>query len=263
MERLSPGLGTGARFWDSRARRYAARCPVEDAARDPLLRRLRRAGGRHGTFLDVGAGTGRFTLNLAAHRGRVTAVDPSPRMLRILRRQAATRGLSDLIRPVLGRWEDVEVEPAHVAFSSYVLPAVEDAPLFLAKLSDHAWGEVFLYLGAFSMDAVLDPLWRYFHGAPRRPGPSYLDAVAVLHQLGLAPEVEVVELPNRTRFDTLAAATREYADYLLLPNERALRRELQGLLAGWLIKREGRLAPPLRFVPAAIIRWEGTAGPEP
>ena len=35
--------------------------------------------------------------------------------------------------------------------------------------------------------------------------------------------------------------------------------ELSGLLANWLVKRGDRWAPPLRYVPAAILRWRGTA----
>jgi SAM-dependent methyltransferase len=248
----------GPRFWDSRARRFAERLTVEAAAEDPFLQRVDASGGPHGTFIDVGAGTGRFTVNLATPGRHVTAVDPSPGMLKILRRQASERAVSGQIRTVLGRWEDVEVEPADVVFSSYVVSIVEDAPPFLAKLTATSSREVYLYLGAFSMDAVMDPLWRHFHGAPRRPGPSYLDAIAVLQELGISPEVEVVELPNRTRYDTLGEAAKEYADYLALPAQRPVRRELEGLLASWLIKRDGQLAPPLRYVPAAVIRWAGT-----
>ncbi|MDQ3409832.1 MAG: hypothetical protein M3469_07635, partial [Actinomycetota bacterium] len=77
---------------------------------------------------------------------------------------------------------------------------------------------VVLYLGAYSADAVLDPLWRHFHGAPRTPGPSYLDALAVLRELGIAPQVKVVEIPNRRRFATIEDAVEHYRDWLLLPD---------------------------------------------
>ena len=257
MERLDPGRGvTGAAYWDSRARRFAARMSLEAAATDPFLRRVRRTVGRRTTVLDVGAGPGRFALTLAPHVAEVTAVDPSSAMLALLRRQARTRGITN-VRCVEGRWEDVEVPAADVAFSSYVLPLVEDAPRFLAKLTAAARRRAYLYLGAFSADAVFDPLWRHFHGAPRKPGPTYLDAVAVLRELGLEPAVEVVEVPSRTRFATLAEAVKEYRDYLVLPDTRAARRELQGLLESWLVRQDGALRPPLPALPAAVISWGG------
>jgi SAM-dependent methyltransferase len=254
MEGLQPGRGAlGAAFWDSRARRFA-RTTLSTATGDPLLKRLRRATGRRSTVLDVGSGPGRFTLALAPHVARVTAVDPSGRMLAICRREARARRLAN-VELVHGPWEDVEVEPAEVAFSSFVLSLVADAPRFLRKLDGAATRRVFLYLGAYSADAVFDPLWRHFHGRPRKPGPTYLDAVDVLRELGVKPEVEVVEVPSRARFDTAAQAAKEYADWLLVPDTVEARRELRGLLSSWLVPRDGALGPPLRSTPAAIISW--------
>ena len=256
LERLDPGRGaTGAAYWDSRARRFAARMSPEAAATDPFLRRVRRSVGRRSTVLDVGSGPGRFALNLAPHVAEVVAVDPSAAMLRLLRRQARSRGL-DNVRCVEGRWESVEVPPADVAFSSYVLPLVEDAPRFLAKLTGAARRRAFVYLGAFSADALFDPLWRHFHGAPRKPGPTYLDAVAVLREMGLEPAVEVVEVPSHTTFATVAEAVKEYRDHLVVPDTAPARRELQGLLESWLVRRDGALRPPWRALPAAVISWE-------
>ncbi|MDQ4069024.1 MAG: methyltransferase domain-containing protein [Actinomycetota bacterium] len=255
MERLQPGRGAvGAAFWDGRARRYAARMTTSTATSDPFHKRLRKATGRRSTVLDVGAGPGRFTLALAPHVAAVTAVDPSRGMLDICRRQARKLGLAN-VTCVHGRWEEVDVPPADVAFSSYVLPLVADAPRFLGKLDAAAKDRAFLYLGAFSFDAVFDPLWRHFHGTPRKPGPTYLDAVDVLRELGLSPEVEVVEVPSRARFKSAAEAAREYRDQLCLPDAPEVRKELRGLLADWLVPRDGALGPPLRSVPAAIISW--------
>lgn len=255
MERLQPGRGAlGAAFWDSRAKRFAARMPPSSATADPFYRRLRRATGRRSTVLDVGAGPGRFTLALAPHVAAVTAVDPSGGMLDICRRQARKLGLAN-VTCVHGRWEETEVDGADVAFSSYVLPLVADAPRFLRKLDAAAAERAFLYLGAFSADAVMDPLWRHFHGSPRKPGPTYLDAVDVLKELGLEPQVEVVEVPSRARFKTAAEAARDYRDQLCLPDTPEVRKELRGLLADWLVPRQGALGPPLKTVPAAIVSW--------
>ena len=255
MERLQPGRGAlGADFWDGRAKRYASRLPVETATSDPFFRRLRRATGRRSTVLDVGSGPGRFTLALAPHVGAVTAVDPSGGMLDICRRQARKLAL-DNVTCVQGRWEEVRVPPAHVVFSSFVVTLVADAPRFLRKLDAAATERAFLYLGAYTADAVMDPLWRHFHGRSRRPGPTYLDAVHVLRELGLAPDVEVVEVPTRGRFKTVAAAARSYREELCLPDTPEVRKELRGLLGHWLIRRDEHLAAPLKTVPAAIISW--------
>jgi SAM-dependent methyltransferase len=255
MERLQPGRGQlGAASWDARAKRFASRMTVDTATVDPFYRRLRKASGRRSTVLDVGAGPGRFTLALAPHVAAVTAVDPSARMLDICRRKARRLGLEN-VGCVHGRWEDAVVAPADLAFSSYVLPLIADAPRFLAKLDAAAGERALLYLGAFSLDAVLDPLWRHFHGRPRKPGPTYLDAVDVLRELGLAPDVEVVEVPTRARFSTLAAAAKDYREQLCVPDTPEARRELRTLLSSWLVPRGDALGPPLRTTPAAILSW--------
>ncbi len=255
MERLQPGRGAlNPSFWDSRAKRFAAHMPVASVAGDPLYRRLRKATGRRSTVLDVGAGPGRFTLGLAPHVASVTAVDPAGKMLDICRRQAAKVGLTN-VTVVHSRWEDAEVAPADVAFSSYVVTLVPDAARFLAKVDAAATQRAFLYLGAYTADAIMDPLWRHFHGTSRKPGPTYLDAVDVLRELGIKPEVEVVEVATRGRFKSVADAAKDYRDQLCVPDTPEVRKELRGLLEHWLIRRGDALAAPLKTVPAAVISW--------
>ena len=255
MERLQPGRGAlNAGFWDTRATRFAKRLPVSSVAGDPLLRRLRQATGRRSTVLDVGAGSGRFTMALAPRVSAVTAVDISAGMLDVCRRQAKKLGLAN-VSTVHARWEDAEVEPADVAFSSYVVTLVPDAARFLTKLDRAATERAFLYLGAYTADAIMDPLWRHFHGASRKPGPTYLDAADVLRELGLRPEVEVVEVNTRGRFKNLADAAKDYRDQLCLPDTPAVRKELRGLLEHWLVQRGDGLGAPLKTVPAAVISW--------
>ena len=259
VERLSPGRGSfSGAFWDRRADRYAANVKATDIERDPFLRALRRATDPAGTAIDVGAGTGRFALGLAGGVRHVTAVDPSAGMLAILRRHAEQAGVTN-VTTVQGTWEEAATQVADVVFSAFVLTLVPDARRFVSKLDAAARDHVVLYLGAYSADAVLDPLWRHFHGAPRTPGPSYLDALAVLRELGIAPQVKVVEIPNRRRFATIEDAVEHYRDWLLLPDTTDVKGELAALLATWLLGRRGALRSPLRAQPAAIVRWRAGA----
>ncbi|HET7487741.1 MAG TPA: class I SAM-dependent methyltransferase [Acidimicrobiales bacterium] len=251
---LSPGPGPEQpEFWDQRARRAG---PVVGgpATGDPLLSRLRKATGRRSTVLDVGSGPGRFSLALAPRVARVVAVDVSSGMLEVLAGRATKLGLSN-VETVHGRWPDVEVEQADVAVCSYVLPLVADAEGFLRRLDAVTARRVFLYLGAASLDLAVDPFWRHFHGSRRKPGPTYLDAVEVLADLGIAADVEIVELPSRVRHRSVAAAARTYREQLLLEDTAANRAELRRLLRPWLVQEHDGLRPPLRTTPAAIVSW--------
>ncbi len=247
---------TRREFWDGRAQRFAERT-AGTAARDPFLRRVERVVRPGAHVVDVGSGPGRFTLALAPHVRRVTAVDLSPVMLELVRRQAREQRLGN-VRTVAARWQEADVAPADVLICSYVLPLIADADEFLAKIEalrkrDH--GVAFVYMNAMSADALTDPLWRRFHGRPRRPGPTYLDALGVLRELGLDAVAEVVEVPTTLRFTSVAEAADHYADLLLLGDDPEGKVELRRLLTGWLAGRSGALRPPLPAVPAAILRW--------
>ena len=254
MERLDPGRGAvGPSFWNSRARRFARSQPG-DTRKDPLYARLVRASGARSTVLDVGAGAGRFALALAPKVGRVVAVDSSEVMVGIITKRARDQGL-DNVETVVGAWPAVEVGPADVTICSYVLPLVADAARFLRRLDEVTTGRAFLYLNATSFDLLSDPMWRHFHDKPRKPAPTYLDAVAILAELGIRADVEIVEIPTRSRFATVNAAVKAYRDQLVLPDDAAVRRELRTILSSWLVEDEGGLRPPLRSTPAAIVSW--------
>jgi len=254
-ERLAPSRGAmDSAFWDRRADRYDAAMKCTRIEGDPLLRRLRRLTDASTTVLDVGAGTGRFALALAPGVRHVTAVDLSEGMLAVARRDATDAHITNL-ETVHASWVQAAVEPADIVFCAYVLPLVPDAVPFLEKLDASARKRVLLYLGAWSQDAVLDPLWRHFHGTPRTPGPSHLDAFDMLGELGIAAQVTPVEIVGHRRFATIDEAVDQFREALLLADEPDVREELGRLLAMWLLGRRGAYRWPLRTMPAAIIHW--------
>lgn len=257
IERLSGGeVRIGPSFWDQRAERYGA-ITAPTATRDPLLGRVGRHVGHRTVVLDVGAGSGRFSLALAPRAAEVVAVDVSRGMLDVLREEADRQGL-DNIRTVHARWEEAVGISGDVAICSYVLPLIEDVAAFLTKLDQAAGRRVFLYLGAGGAELLIDPIWRYFHGSPREPAVTYLDAVAVLEELGIRPDVQIVEVPTMSRFATLDEAVEDYRTSLMLPDTDEAREELRALLASWLVRRDGALGVPATTMPAAIVSWEPT-----
>ena len=262
MERLQEGRGdVGGAYWDKRSRRIAKR-PLASADRDPMMSRLRREVGRSGraTVLDVGSGPGRLSVPIAPRARQVTAVDPSKKMLALLRRRAREAGVAN-VRTVHGNWQDVEVEAADVVVCAHVITLVPDVVPFVRKLDAAARKRVLLYVGGYAADGVLDPFWRRFHGRQRSPGASWVDALAMLEEIGLEVSVEVVELPTWSRHETLADAVEVYRDQLVLPRTKEVEIELTRLLGPWLQRHNGYLRAPFRTQPAAILGWVPSGTP--
>lgn len=261
MERLSPEADRiGPTFWDTRAERYAQRV-AGTAERDPFVRRARRHIGRRTVVLDVGAGTGRITVALAPRAREVVAIDPSAGMLEVLARDAERAGLTN-VRTLQAPWEESGDVVGDVAVCAYVLPIIEDVAPFLRKLDRAARRRVLISMAGASTDLLFDPIWRHFHGQPRAPGPTYLDAVAVLATLGVTADVDIVEVPARSRFPDLDEAVADYRRSLCLPDTAEARAELRPLLDDWLVQRGDGLGAPVRSLPAAVVSWtpQGPSG---
>ncbi|MCC7366083.1 MAG: methyltransferase domain-containing protein [Dehalococcoidia bacterium] len=86
---------------------------------EPLLDALRVLVQPGETWLDIGAGAGRYALALAVRAKELIAVDPSPGMLQALREQMADYGIAN-IRVVNALWPPEEPLGADVAMFSHV-----------------------------------------------------------------------------------------------------------------------------------------------
>ena len=116
-------------FWNSRAASF----PRFEAVDDTYEARMLRLAAENGvdfcgkTVLDVGCGSGMYTIRLAQQAALVTALDISEEMLRILMQDAAAQGLAN-IRPVLSDWQHfAPAERFQVVFASMTPALTDDA----------------------------------------------------------------------------------------------------------------------------------------
>ena len=244
---------TSADFWDRRARGFH-RTTRDTVVRDPFFARLRREVTPQTTILDVGAGTGRFTLALAPLVQHVTAVEPNAAMLDYLRQDMSEQGLNN-ISIVQTTWEDAPGNlSADMVICSHVLYPIMDIIPFLAKLQSAARRACYLYLRAEHIDALTAHLWRHFHGDERCLPPGYIHALDVLFEMGIYADVEIVKLPVSVRFPSLDVAVNELLEQLILPADERTRTQLRKLLEDWLVERDGMLVPPVEETICAIIK---------
>ncbi len=86
------------KFWNSRAETFPRYEEGEDSYEAGMLKAARSLGVvfKGAEVLAVGCGSGMYTIRLAKEAKRVTAVDISGEMLRILREDAAAQGLTNI-----------------------------------------------------------------------------------------------------------------------------------------------------------------------
>jgi SAM-dependent methyltransferase len=182
-----------------------------------LLDEIPDAGDR--TVLDVGCGAGAASLALAGEIAHVVGVDPASDMLAAFVAACLDRGVP--YEAVLGRWPDTahDAGPAALVLCHHVGYDTADLAGFAAGLTAAARTGVVLELHAEHPQAWLDPLWGRFHGLVRPDPPTADDALAVLTELGIDPQVERWTAEPRPAEDPEARAVR-VARRLCLPPER-------------------------------------------
>lgn len=247
---------TSADFWDRRARGFH-RATRESATDDPFYVFLRDRVTSQSSVLDVGAGTGRFTLALAPLVEHVTALEPNASMLDYMREELVARGTEN-VTLLQKSWEEAPSElRADIVMCSHVLYPILDIVPFLEKLHTASKHACYIYMRATSIDLLTAPLWRHFHQVERCLPPGYIHALDVLYELGIYAHVEVVAAPFVLSYPSLQNAEEELREQLILEDTEQTRTELKALLKEWLVADvDGSWHSPQQAMTSAILWWK-------
>ncbi len=164
---------------------------------EPVLDVLRSLVVPGETWLDIGAGAGRYALPLALLAARVIAVDPSRGMLDALRDGMTEHGIPN-IDVIEGRWPDVHPRPtADVTLIAHVSYDVEAIGPFLDAMEGAASRLCVAVLMERQPAALADPCWPAVHGESRSPLPALPEFVDLLRARGRDPEIRMMEREAR------------------------------------------------------------------
>jgi hypothetical protein len=156
------------------------------------------------TWLDIGAGAGRFALPLALHVRQVIAIDPSTSMLTALREQQAEHGITN-VRTIEGRWPPDRVlsrqlgrsPVADVALIAHVGYDVEAIGPFMDAMEAAARRRCVAVLMERQPASLADPFWLRVHGEERSGLPALPEFLALLRERGREHAVSM--LPQERR----------------------------------------------------------------
>lgn len=148
---------TNAATWDAAAERWAA-MPIASWDDDPFLKMLADEieFTRDLTVLDIGCGSGLYSLALAARAGHVTGTDISPKMVECARKKALEEGVNNVSFEVGDFNEDKRTERYDLVIA-HMTPAVRDGRTF-QKMMDLANEYVYVAKPCRRHDSVFDDL---------------------------------------------------------------------------------------------------------
>jgi molybdenum cofactor cytidylyltransferase len=176
---------------------------------DPVLDALLALVRSGETWLDIGAGAGRFALPIARaldpSGGSVVALDPSRSMLEGLLEIAEDYAVENL-RTIEARWPLTDARAvadfeADVALIAHVGYDVEEIGPFVEQMEAAAGRLCIAVLMEQVPAAAANPFWPPVHGEERVPLPALPDLLELLEARGRQPSVERIAIEPR-RFES-------------------------------------------------------------
>ncbi len=229
---------------------------------DPVLDALMRLVRPGETWLDVGAGAGRFALPIARaldpSGGSVIALDVSPSMLETLREIADDYAIEN-VRTIEGRWppagraaSDVEADVVLIAHVAYDIEAIGP---FVDAMEAAARRLCVAVLMERQPSSIADVCWPPVHGEARVPLPALPEFVALLRARGRRVQVTMLEREPRRfeRRDELVGFLRRQ---LWIADGGEKERRFLDALETLIVEEDGRFGVVgQRALPVGIAVW--------
>ena len=228
---------TDSEQWDRTASWYGSWVQENDYV-DRVFPYLQEALPADARVLEIGSGTGAFTLPLARAAGEVLAIEPSRHMREHLDINLQAAGLSNvnlLPKRIEELLPDVQ-GPFQLIFASFSLYNISDIDLViggLLPLTRH----LIILLGTGVSSIWSQELYRQFAGEERVVPPQLDLLYPVLLEMGLFADVRIINASQNYPYDNEKALIDWWMERLKLLSSR--RRELQDALRPLISKRDG------------------------
>lgn len=168
-----------------------------------ILPRLLQRVGSTARVLEIGPGSGAFTLPLASNVEEIVAFEPSSAMQQILAQNLTKAGIAN-VRLVPSRFEDelIEVDRsfdlALASHSLYNMKSINAVIQRLVRLARY----VFILMGSGEQRKRYRRLHRRFTGKDRLSSPHFQHFYAVLLEMGIYADVEIVRTSANYVYDS-------------------------------------------------------------
>lgn len=245
--------------WQDKARSFSEsvkqRWAKPDSHRDFILSLLKANPGS--TVLDIGAGTGGWAIPMARLAAKVTAIEPSAEMIRVLRENMEEEGVQN-VKIIQESWPEAEFEPHDISLCSHAMYGFPNLPTFVHSMTKTTKNTCLMLIRAPSHDATMAKaatrIWGQAHDSP-----NFQVAYGAMLQMGIYPHVlmgDPDQWPPWTSAsyeDALAEVKRRFA----LESQSDHDAFLLDLLKSRLTFRDGSYVWP-QEVRSALVYWKGS-----
>ncbi len=221
---------------------------------EPVLDILRSLVKPGDTWLDIGAGGGRYALPLALLAKEVIAVEPSEGMSGVLLEGMTEHAITN-IRLVSSRWAAAVELEADCSLIANVGNDIEEIGPFLDAMEAATRRLCVAVMPAAPPASFAYPFWPPVHGEEREALPALPEFLALLLARGKLFEVRLSLRPSMAYpdFETALGFLRQQ---LFIQAGGAKDLLLQRLAAERLAPHDGRLALSPRPQTVAVVTWE-------
>lgn len=237
-------------FYAPMAARFRADPKRTDDAALEILRTLVDPGD---TWLDIGAGGGRYALPIALRAKQVIAVEPSPGMIEVLREGMAEHGIAN-IEIVESTWPMEGGPEADVCLISHVGYDIEEIGPFLEAMEASARRLCVAVLLDRAPSSAASPFWEAVHGEPRAELPALREFLALQLARGRLCEVRVSYREVQT-FESPEAPLEFLRFQLFVEPGGEKERRLREALAKAVVEVEGRYCLNPNPIPLGVVTW--------
>ena len=150
-----------------------------------------------GTILDIGCGTGQYTIPFAKNSAKVTALDMSPKMIEVLRRRVDAEKSSH-IEIVQAMWEDYHTEEKFDMVFASMCPAVcdEESLLKMESMSSRWCVLIGPALGSFAKNRT-ELRAKLMEQKPKGLSPDPIHVFNYLYDAGRHPNMRSFTLSTK------------------------------------------------------------------
>ena len=237
-------------------RRYEEHARKRKERPDPLLDFVLKNIDSHTSVIDIGAGSGRWTIPLARIALSVTAIEPSVTMREMLCENIEATKLNN-VQIIQTSWEDAVVAPHDIVVCAHAMYVDPDFSSFVRKQERHSKKTCYLAIRLPPADGIIGELSLAIYGR-FHDSPNAIIAYNALYTLGIYANVmvenDVDRWVSKTYEDAIAKAKR----HLRLESSDKYDKLIQDTLARRLVPSDTSLIWP-DGMRSALLWWKPTS----